>query len=745
MTTARAREILKHQFGFDSFRMNQEPAIDAVLRKKDCVLLMPTGGGKSLCYQIPALMLDGLTVVISPLIALMKDQVDALKNNGIEAAFLNSTQTSREQVEVFRDIRSGKLKLLYVAPERLLQSGDQFIDFLQSINVSLFAIDEAHCISSWGHDFRPEYIKLGRLKTSFPDIPVIALTATADRLVRKDIVERLNVPKAELFVSSFNRPNIFYAVEPKRNSYSQLLDYLEKRREESGIIYCLSRSSVDNLAADLADEGFSALPYHAGLDKATREKNQELFLKDEVKIVVATIAFGMGIDKSNVRFVVHMDLPKNIESYYQETGRAGRDGLQSDALLFFSWGDVIKLKGFAEVEGNREQSDIMLKKLDTMGKFGDIKTCRRRFLLNYFSEETVAVCGNCDNCNTTFERFDGTIIAQKALSAVHRTEQRFGMSYLIDFLRGSQAKTIRDEHKNLKTYGVGSDISKDNWFDYFKDLIEQGYLRQTDGQYPVIVLTEKSDGVLRGKATVELIKVKVKDEKRPSLVGDVQHEYSRDLFDELKRMRTVFAKGENVPPYVIFSDATLIEMATYLPHDIAEMRQISGVGDLKLEKYGRDFVNEVRNYCKRNDLISKIDLKSPKRERKQRPKRGRNGDDTYTISLKTFKRVGSVAETAKARDLAVSTIEGHLVRFIPTGEISLDELVPSEKVDAIRKALIGDRIDRCDWPGEGTIGRRLFVCRDPRRRGRFSSRTIKKVRTLGRFENFGIPIKTYFC
>ena len=688
MTTARAREILKHQFGFDSFRMNQEQVIESVLHKKDCVVLMPTGGGKSLCYQIPALMLDGLAVVISPLIALMKDQVDALKNNGIEAAFLNSTQTGKQQVEVFRDVRSGKLKLLYVAPERLLQSGNQFIDFLHTINVSLFAIDEAHCISSWGHDFRPEYIKLGRLKASFPEIPIIALTATADKLVRKDIVERLNIPLAKRFISSFNRPNIYYAVEPKRNSYSQLLDYLEKRRDESGIIYCLSRSSVDALAADLRDEGFSSLAYHAGLDKDTREKNQELFLKDEAKIIVATIAFGMGIDKSNVRFVVHMDLPKNIESYYQETGRAGRDGLQSDALLFFSWGDVIKLKGFAEVEGNRVQTDIMLKKLDTMGKFGDIKTCRRRFLLNYFSEETVDVCGNCDNCNTTFERFDGTIIAQKALSAVYRTGQRFGMSYLIDFLRGSQAKSIRDEHKNLKTYGIGADISKDNWFDYFKDLISQNFLKQTEGQYPVIVLTEKSEDVLQGNVLVELIKVKIKEEKRASLVSDVQHEYFRDLFDDLKRVRTALARGENVPPYVIFSDATLIEMATYLPLSIEEMRKISGVGDLKLDKYGRDFLYDIRNYCKRKQLQSRIDLKLPKRERKVRTKRGPHGDDTYTVSLKMFRSGHSIGEIAIARGLALSTIENHLTRFIPTNEIKLEELVPADKIERIRNAFI---------------------------------------------------------
>jgi ATP-dependent DNA helicase RecQ len=353
--------------------MNQEQAIETVLRKNDCIVLMPTGGGKSLCYQIPALLSDGLTLVVSPLIALMKDQVDALKNNGVEAAFLNSTQTGREQTEVFQQVRSGRLKLLYVAPERLMQSGDQFIDFLKSVNISLFAIDEAHCISSWGHDFRPEYMQLRKLKIHFPAVPLIALTATADKLVQKDITERLGLQTAPLYVSSFNRPNIFYTVEPKRNSYGQLLEYLEKHKDESGIIYCLSRNSVEKLAEDLRHEGFDALPYHAGLDKEKRDRHQELFLKDEVKIIVATIAFGMGIDKSNVRFVVHLDLPKNIESYYQETGRAGRDGLQSEALLFFSWGDVNKLKGFAAVDGNESQSRIMLKKLNTMGEFGDLK------------------------------------------------------------------------------------------------------------------------------------------------------------------------------------------------------------------------------------------------------------------------------------------------------------------------------------------------------------------------------------
>ncbi|MBL8208417.1 MAG: DNA helicase RecQ [Blastocatellia bacterium] len=687
MNIAQAQEILQHQFGYDSFRLHQQAAIEAVLAQKDCVVLMPTGGGKSLCYQIPALLLDGLTLVISPLIALMKDQVDALKANGIAAAFLNSSQTGQQQGEVFRAIRNHELKLLYVAPERLLQSGDQFIDYLKGINVSLFAIDEAHCISSWGHDFRPEYMQLGKLKLHFPNIPLIALTATADKLVRQDIIERLNVKDASLFVSSFNRPNIFYAVQPKRNHYAQLLKYLDQHKGDSGIIYCLSRKSVESLAADLRDEGFTALPYHAGLDKETRDQNQELFLKDEAKIIVATIAFGMGIDKSNVRFVVHCDLPKNIESYYQETGRAGRDGLQSEALLFFSWGDVAKLEDFARVEGNATQTEIMLKKLKIMGNFGDLKTCRRKFLLNYFSEETVTVCGHCDNCQTEFERFDGTIIAQKALSAVARTGQKFGLSYLVDFLRGSEAKTIREEHKQLKTYGVGADISRDNWFDYFKDLIGQGYLHQTEGQYPVIVLTETSEDVLRGKVRVELIKVKVKVEKKVSLVSDLEHPYLPDLLDSLRQLRMTLAKQENVPAYVIFSDATLVELATYLPLDTEEMQKISGVGDLKLQKYGAEFLRAINQYCTAHQLTSRIHLKLPKRAPKTRAKRDTAGNSTYSITLEMFQAGMSIAKIATIRGLSISTIEGHLVRYLPTGEILLEEIVSEDKIAVIEAAL----------------------------------------------------------
>ncbi len=549
-------------------------------------------------------------------------------------------------------------------------------------------IDEAHCISSWGHDFRPEYLRLAALKQQFPHVPLIALTATADKLVRKDILERLNIRNAELFISSFNRPNIFYAVEPKRNSYGQLLDYLEKRKDESGIIYCLSRSSVDSLAADLRDEGFSALSYHAGLDKQTRDKHQESFLKDETKIIVATIAFGMGIDKSNVRFVVHMDLPKNVESYYQETGRAGRDGLPSDALLFFSWADVIKLKGFAAVDGNEAQSAIMLKKLDTMGKFGELTTCRRRFLLNYFSEESTVDCGNCDNCTTVVERFDGTVIAQKALSAVYRTDQRFGLSYLIDFLRGSQSKKIRDEHKNIKTYGVGADISKEDWFTYFKDLIAQGFLAQTEGEYPTIVLTETSWDVLSGKNSVSLIKTKAKDEKAVRPADRSSLPYEKALFDELRRLRSEFARHENVPPYVVFSDVTLVEMSTYLPQNDWEMRKITGVGDLKFDKYGADFLAEIKRYCLANGLTSRSDLRPTRREPRKRTKRGVSGKDTYHVSLDMFRDGKSIPAIAKERNLGVSTIENHLARFIATGEVSLEQFVSIDKVEPIRAAIL---------------------------------------------------------
>jgi ATP-dependent DNA helicase RecQ len=688
MPIARALEILKHQFGYDEFRMNQQAAVECVLAKRDSLVLMPTGGGKSLCYQIPALMQDGLTVVVSPLIALMKDQVDALRLNGVKAAFLNSSQESSGQQEVIAAVRSGELRILYIAPERLLQSSGYFIEFLKSIRVSLFAIDEAHCISSWGHDFRPEYTQLGRLKSWFPEVPVIALTATADKLVRQDILEKLDIEHAEVFSSSFNRSNIFYRVEPKRDTYSQLFDYLDKRRNESGIIYCLSRNSVDSLAADLRNDGFNALAYHAGHDKAKREKHQELFLRDEVKIMVATIAFGMGIDKSNVRFVVHYDLPKNIESYYQETGRAGRDGLASEALLFFSHGDVQKLKTFAEVEGNAEQTDIMLGKLNLMAQFADLKTCRRKFLLNYFSEVSADSCGHCDNCLKTFERFDGTVIAQKALSAVYRTEQRMGLTYLVDFLRGAKSQKIRDQHKQLPTYGIGVDISKTSWLAYFRELIEQGYLGQTHGQFPTLVLTDKSRDVLRGKIMVELVKVIDAGEKSRARIPEEAQDYFHDLFERLKAVRTDFARADNVPPYVIFSDVTLIEMATYLPQDSEQILKISGVGNVKFEKYGLECLEVIKAYCEEKQLESRIELKIPKRERKAVLRRSADGSSTFEISLSMFQQGTPISQIAIDRKLSQSTVEAHLARYMATGEVDLNDLVAVNKVEPIRQAIL---------------------------------------------------------
>ncbi len=603
-----SNQILKTKFGYESFRFNQEDIIKTIMQKRDAFVLMPTGGGKSLCYQIPALLFDGLTVVISPLIALMKDQVDALRLNGINAAYMNSSLDTNEISDIYEQLNRHEIKLLYVSPERLLGNNQLFLVFLRSLNISLFAIDEAHCISHWGHDFRPEYRLLSSLKREFSAVPIIALTATADGLTRDDILDKLKLKNPVVFTSSFNRPNIHYSVEPKRKMYEQILIYLKKHRNDSGIIYVLSRNSAQKMADKLKADGFSAKPYHAGLSGDKRNKHQELFIKDQVKIIVATIAFGMGINKSNVRFVIHADLPKNIESYYQETGRAGRDGLKSEAILFYSGGDVIKLKRFAMVENNPEQTRVMLHKLSQMATLCESNACRRRAILNYFGEQAPDSCDNCDVCLTGREKFDGTVIAQKALSAVARLENRFGLTYVVDFLRGSKAEKISETHKTLKTYGIGKDISKEEWFRYFKDLISFNYLKQVGSEYPVLALTEKSRNVLLGKEKVFLVKAVAKKEITLS-----EMPYEQELFDKLKIVRTDLAQKENVPAYLVFSDATLLELSTYLPQTLEEVRKISGFGDIKLAKYGKIFLEVVFNYCAERKLASKINEKIPKR------------------------------------------------------------------------------------------------------------------------------------
>lgn len=674
-------QILKDKFGYESFRFNQEEIISTILQKQDAFVLMPTGGGKSLCYQIPALLFPGLTVVISPLIALMKDQVDALRLNGIKAAYLNSSLSPEEASSIYNELEHDNIKLLYIAPERLFSNDQKFIGFLKKMKVSLFAIDEAHCISHWGHDFRPEYRMLSSLKKEFKTIPIIALTATADQLTRDDILDKLQLEEAKIFISSFNRPNIHYHILPKRGMYENLVNYLQSHRDDSGIIYVLSRNSTEVLAGKLARDGFSALPYHAGLNNEHRKKNQDLFIKDEVKIIIATIAFGMGINKSNVRFVIHADLPKNIESYYQETGRAGRDGLKSEAILYYSGGDVIKLKKFAEVENNPEQSRIMLRKLSQMAVLCETNVCRRKTILNYFGETAPDHCEGCDICLNIQEKFDGTIIAQKALSAVARLENRFGLAYVIDFLRGSKSEKIRSAHKNLKTYGVGNDISKDQWYKYFHDLISLGYLKQTGNEYPILTLTEKSPIVLRGKEKIFLIKNIAQKE-----VAQSEIPYEKELLDKLKIIRNKWARLENVPSYLIFSDATLLELATYLPQTLEEIRKISGFGAVKLARYGQPFLNVVTDYCKNKSLSSRISNKIPKRERRTKAEREVE-TDTKVTSYNLFKNGRTIPEISKLRGLSTATIEGHLAFYVQNDKLKITDLITEEKISRIVTAI----------------------------------------------------------
>ena len=595
----KALTVLNQTFGFAKFRPLQENIIQSVIQGEDNFVLMPTGGGKSLCYQVPALVREGVTIVISPLISLMQDQVQALLANGVAAAFYNSSQSVFEIRQTLARLHQDELNLLYIAPERLMS--DAFLDRLKEINISLFAIDEAHCVSQWGHDFRPEYLQLGRLRELFPTIPIIALTATADKQTRHDILQRLHLQKAHVHIASFNRPNIRYMVLEKQQAFTQLTKFLNARQDEYGIIYCLSRKRVDEIAEKLQAQGYSALPYHAGLPPKTREKAQSAFQKDDVHIIVATIAFGMGIDKPNVRFVVHYDLPKHIEGYYQETGRAGRDGLPSEALLLYGLHDIAVAKSLIENNQNPQQKRIELHKLNCMTSFAEAQTCRRRVLLNYFNEQLEEDCGNCDVCLNPPETYDGSIDAQKALSCVYRVDERFGVNYVIDILRGKEDERItRLQHHELSTYGIGKHLSQEEWHSVFRQLIHLGCIEQDIANYSVLKLTSHARPILKGEKKLILAKPRHKiasSKKTAKKEKLASFDYDKTLFEKLRQLRKKLAELSNVAPFIIFSDASLIEMCAKKPLDDTSFLSINGVGQKKLESYGQDFIDAIKAYA----------------------------------------------------------------------------------------------------------------------------------------------------
>jgi ATP-dependent DNA helicase RecQ len=594
-----AVEILRETFGYDSFRTSQEEVISTLIQGGDALVLMPTGGGKSLCYQIPALVRPGVAIVVSPLIALMQDQVAALRQAGVRAAALNSMIDADQAQQIKRELLGGELDLLYVAPERLMSPG--FQNLLMNVTIALFAIDEAHCVSQWGHDFRPEYIQLSALHQQFPTIPRVALTATADAPTRKEIIERLGLEQAQQFINGFDRPNIRYRVAANSsNARQQLLRFIKlDYPDQAGIVYCLSRRNVDKTAAWLAEQEITALPYHAGLSKEQRAANQERFLREDGVVIVATIAFGMGIDKPDVRFVAHLNLPKSLEAYYQETGRAGRDGLPAEALLFYGLQDIVTLRQFlTNSDADEAHKRIEAQKLERMLGYCELTSCRRQALLAYFGDQLDEPCGNCDTCLTPPETWNATVAAQKALSCVHRTGQRFGVSYLVDVLLGkSNGRIQRFGHDQISTYGIGDELKATQWRGLYRQLIARGLLDVDAEGHGGLRLTDACRPVLKGEHTLQLRKEqkpernKAAKKRKPSYNGA-----HAELWEALRSRRTELAREQEVPPYVIFHDATLMEMMEYRPQTMAQMGRITGVGQKKLDAFGEAFLQVLAGY-----------------------------------------------------------------------------------------------------------------------------------------------------
>ena len=669
-------EQLKAYFGFDRFLPLQEEIITKVLAKRDTLVLMPTGGGKSLCYQLPALRLKGLTLVVSPLIALMKDQVDGLRADGVPAGLLNSTLAAQEANQVQDQARQGKIKILYVAPERLALPG--FQRFLQSLDVSLIAIDEAHCISEWGHDFRPDYRNLKSLRRDFPGVPVIALTATATEPVREDIVNQLGLDKPEIFISSFNRPNLTYTIQPKAEPLGSLLHLLEKHQGGSAIIYRFSRKATEETALELSERGFSALPYHAGLERDLRRETQEKFIRDQVQIVVATIAFGMGIDKPDVRLVVHYDLPKTVEGYYQETGRAGRDGLPSDCVLFYSYGDRSKQEYFISQIEDDDEREKAHNKLDQVLVLCDLQTCRRAYLMEYLGESWPQTdCGGCDICLLPREEFDATEIAQKILSTAIRTGERFGVNYLVDVLRGSANKAVRTRgHHELPVFGISRDVDSDDLKEMVRSLVTNGLLAQNGGDYPTLGVSQRGHKFLKDREKLTLTRPKqAAPVRQVAFPGDRETAYDTKLFDELAALRLEIATDREVPAYQIFGNKSLQQMAFHMPQNELEFSKISGVGDAKLRDFSERFLEVINGYVEANGqpaAVNRVPVSAPKNRVRGISLSIRETKDLVAQGL-------SFEEVAEQRGISETTIRSHLERFIQEGgQVDLGHLMPPE-------------------------------------------------------------------